>query len=154
MQAEQRRQEAIEHNRGVYIAATFAAAPLPAAAAAAARGIRRAADKIVLPAHLSDELMKQEAHAQGLSFWRISARDGRSTAASALEFSAPEGMVLLPRKVAQSLWGVDVRTHAAAVVSVFQLTSTRMLLPHKFRAVALARRRARPPAAALYSFGL
>ena len=110
LQAELRRQEQIEHNRGVYIAATLAAAPLPEATAEQ-KGVRRHADKIVLPGSLSSELMKQGAHEQGLSFWRVAARDGRATVASALEFSAPEGVVLLPRKVCQSLWGTDVRTH-------------------------------------------
>lgn len=112
LQAELRRQEHIEHNRGVYISATLAAAPLPDATPAS-KGVRRRADKVVLPASLSGELMKQGAHAQGLSFWRISARDGRSTVASALEFTAPEGVVLMPRKVAHSLWGVDVRSSCA-----------------------------------------
>lgn len=107
MQAELRRQERIEHNRGVYIAATLAAAPLPPGTAAA-KGVRRHGDKVILPARLSNELMKQQAHEQGLSFWRISARDGRSTVASVLEFSAPEGAVLLPPKVSESLWGLEV----------------------------------------------
>ena len=111
-QAELRRQEQIEHNRGVYIAATLAAAPLPSGAAAA-RGVRRGADKISLPRHLSNELMKQSAHEQGLPFWRLSARDGRATVASALDFDAPEGTVLLPPKVAQSLWGLEVRSTPA-----------------------------------------
>jgi hypothetical protein len=103
------RQEAVEHNRGVYITATLTAAPL-SPEVAQAKGVKRRDDKIILPAHLSDELMKQGAHEQGLSFWRISARDGRSTVASVLEFSAPDGVVLLPPKVIHSLWGRDVRT--------------------------------------------
>lgn len=76
---------------------------------AEAKGIKRNADKIILPARLGHEFMKQNAHELGVAFWRISARDGRSTAASVLEFSAPDGVVMLPPKVVHSLWGLDVR---------------------------------------------
>lgn len=75
-----------------------------------AKGIRRHADKIILPARLGNEFMKQNAHELGVAFWKVSARDGRSTAASVLEFSAPDGVVMLPPKVVHSLWGLDVRS--------------------------------------------
>lgn len=107
-QAEQQRQEDLEHNKGVSITATLTAAPL-STAVAAAKGVKRHEDKVILPASLSSELMKQRAFEHGQLFWRISARDGRSTVASALEFTAPEGVIMLPPKVTKGLWGLDVR---------------------------------------------
>ena len=98
----------MEHNKGVSITATLTAAPL-STAVAASKGVKRHEDKVILPASLSSELVKQRAFEHGQLFWRISARDGRSTVASALEFTAPEGVIMLPPKVAKSLWGLDVR---------------------------------------------
>lgn len=105
----------MEHNRGVSISATLTAVPL-SQEIAAAKGIKRHADKIILPARLSNEFMKQNAHELGVSFWRVSARDGRSTAATVLEFSAPDGVVMLPPKVVHSLWGLDVRLLSAMII--------------------------------------
>ncbi len=62
----ERRQADTEHNRGVYYRATLRAAPA-SAAAAAARGIRRAADKLVLPPSVGAILMAQEAFKNGVS---------------------------------------------------------------------------------------
>ena len=109
--AEQQRNADTEHNNGVYIEATLQAVPLPLLTAAA-KGVKRNADKIVLPAHLGAELMKQSAHeANGTAFWEVSAADGRSTCCSALDFSGPDGVVMLPPKVVHSLWGYNVRPH-------------------------------------------
>lgn len=121
MQAELQRQADVEHNRGVCICATLTAVPM-SLDVAEAKGIKRHADKIILPARLSHEFMKQNAHELGVSFWRISARDGRSTAASVLEFSAPDGVVMLPPKVVHSLWGLDVRSLPRA--SLYSTVST------------------------------
>jgi hypothetical protein len=107
MQAELRRQADMEYNRGISISATLTPAPL-SPEVAATKGIKRSADKIVLPARLSEELMKQAAHEKALPFWRLSARDGRSTMAAALDYSGQDGEVLLPPKVIQSLWGLEV----------------------------------------------
>lgn len=108
LQAELQRQADMEHNKGVSITATLTATAL-STAVAAAKGVKRHEDKVILPASLSSELMKQRAFEHGQLFWRISARDGRSTVASVLEFTAPEGVIMLPPKVANSLWGLNVR---------------------------------------------
>ena len=81
--------------------------------------MKRHEDKVNLPASLSTELMKQRAFEHGQLFWRISARDGRSTVASVLEFTAPEGVIMLPPKVANSLWGLNVRI--SCLVSILRL---------------------------------
>jgi hypothetical protein len=107
MQAELQRQADLEHNKGISITATLTAAPL-SVAVAESKGVKRHADKVILPASISNELMKQRAFEQGQSFWRISARDGRSTVASVLEFTAPDEVIMLPDKVVHSLWGLDV----------------------------------------------
>lgn len=60
----------MEHNRGIYFRAHLRAAPT-SAAAAAARGIRRAADKLVLPPSVGAALMAQEAFRNGVSGWRL-----------------------------------------------------------------------------------
>eukprot|EP00892_Ulva_mutabilis_P004935 jgi/Ulvmu1/2813/UM142_0011.1 len=123
--AELQRQADVEHNRGVCISATLTAVPM-STEIAEAKGIKRNADKIILPARLSNEFMKQNAHELGVSFWRLSARDGRSTAASVLEFSAPDGVVMLPPKVVHSLWGLDAQAHGDILVEF------RRLEPGKF----------------------
>lgn len=109
MQAELQREADLETNRGVYIVATLQAVPLEPGVAAQ-RGVKRSADKIILPASLSHELMKQSAHEQGTPFWEVSARDGRATCTTALEYTAPDGVVMLPEKVVHSLWGYNVRS--------------------------------------------
>lgn len=107
----------METNRGVYITATLQAVPLDAAVALR-RGVKRSADKIVLPASMSSELMKQSAHEVGTPFWEVSARDGRATCATALEYTAPDGVVMLPEKVIHSLWGYDVRPPPASFLLI------------------------------------
>ena len=99
-----------EANRGVFFRATLQAAPTTAAAAAA-RGIRRAADKLVLPPSAGAALMAQEAFKNGAMLFEVTAPSGARTHAGVLEFSAdvPEGVVLLPEKVQNCLWGPPAR---------------------------------------------
>ncbi|GBF92625.1 hypothetical protein Rsub_05239 [Raphidocelis subcapitata] len=107
-QAERERREAeTEANRGVYYRAQLRAAPT-SAAAASARGIRRAVDKLVLPASVGALLMAQEAFKNGAMLFEVSASNGARTHAGVLEFSSEvaEGVVLLPEKVQDSLWGL------------------------------------------------
>ncbi|KIY94126.1 hypothetical protein MNEG_13835, partial [Monoraphidium neglectum] len=164
----ERRAAETEANRGVFFHAQLQAAPT-SAAAAAARGIRRAADKIVLPSSAGAVLMAQEAYKNGVGrlgagsggcggpwgraprdawttapgagraagaqaggartrgcqahpgrgawrggraaamFFEVTAPNGARTHAGVLEFSpeVPEGVVLLPDKVQDSLWGLQ-----------------------------------------------
>jgi len=100
-------EEETEHNRGVYYRAQLQAAPT-SAAAAAARGIRRAADKLLLPPSAGALLMAQEAFKNGAMLFELTASNGARTHAGVLEFSSevPEGVVLLPDKVQDCLWGL------------------------------------------------
>jgi hypothetical protein len=86
-QERERREAETEANRGVYFRGHFRAAPT-SAAAAAARGIRRAADKLVLPASVGALLMAQEAFKNGVGQARGGCRawegGGRGAAAPAL----------------------------------------------------------------------
>lgn len=70
-QEAERREAETEANRGVYFHAHMQAAPT-SAAAAAARGIKRALDKLVLPSSVGGLLMAQEAFKNG-----VRARAGR-----------------------------------------------------------------------------
>ena len=65
------------------------------------KGIKRAADKILLPPSAGARLMSQDAYKNGPMFFRLTNAAGRSTHAGLLEVSAAEGFVALPRKV----WG-------------------------------------------------
>lgn len=81
--------------------------PLPEAVAAG-KGIRRAADKILLPASAGRLLMDQGAPKNGaMHFELVCPASGAHTHAGLLEFTGPEGQVALPRAVAEALWGPD-----------------------------------------------
>jgi hypothetical protein len=77
-QDRERREAETEANRGVYFRAHLQAAPT-SAAAATARGIKRAVDKLVLPAGVGAVLMAQEAFKNG-----VRARRGWTTGAAQL----------------------------------------------------------------------
>lgn len=83
----------------------LAAAPA-SADTAAARGIKRAADKLLLPPSVGASLMAQDAPKNGAMLFEVAASNGGKTHAGVLEFTAPEGVVLLPEKVANCLWGL------------------------------------------------
>ncbi|KAF8073054.1 ufd1 [Scenedesmus sp. PABB004] len=95
----------LEENRGVSLRVSLAAAPAREGEAAA-RGIRRAADKLVLPPSVGAALLDQGAPKNGAMLFEVAASNGASTHAGVLEFNAPEGVVLLPAKVANCLWGL------------------------------------------------
>eukprot|EP01024_Parvocaulis_polyphysoides_P027087 TRINITY_DN24622_c0_g1_i3.p1 TRINITY_DN24622_c0_g1~~TRINITY_DN24622_c0_g1_i3.p1 ORF type:complete len:407 (+),score=68.53 TRINITY_DN24622_c0_g1_i3:133-1353(+) len=107
--AEEQRQLQIDaeiaHNRGIRCSAQLSATPLDEQAVEA-RGIKRRLDKLVLPASMSVELMRQNAPKNGTMLFEI--QSGESvTHAGVLEFSAPEGVVMLPKKVVNCLWGPE-----------------------------------------------
>ena len=106
VQEAERQAADLEHNRGIYLRLSLAAAPAHAASAIA-RGIRRAADKLTLPATVGASLMSQGAPKNGAMFFEVSAPNGAKTHAGVLEFTAPEGVVLLPEKVVNCLWGMS-----------------------------------------------
>lgn len=103
-QEEERRQADLEENRGVELRVRLSAAPA-APGDAAARGIRRAADKLVLPPSVGEALLAQGAPRNGAMLFEVAAPNGGVTHAGVLEFAAPEGVVLLPSKVSDCLWG-------------------------------------------------
>ncbi|KAL4434646.1 hypothetical protein ABPG77_002769 [Micractinium sp. CCAP 211/92] len=105
---EERRQHAaeLEANNGVLYRAQLAAVPAPESIAAD-KGIRRAADKILLPPSAGASLMAQDASKNGPMFFKLVTAAGSTTHAGLLEFSAAEGFVALPLKVIHSLWGPD-----------------------------------------------
>lgn len=70
----------------------LAAAPADMAAAAA-RGIRRAADKLVLPASAGASLTHQDASKNGVSLFEVAASNGGRTHAGVLEVRAVPGAV-------------------------------------------------------------
>eukprot|EP00879_Flechtneria_rotunda_P005717 GHRR01006018.1.p1 GENE.GHRR01006018.1~~GHRR01006018.1.p1 ORF type:complete len:369 (+),score=168.11 GHRR01006018.1:324-1430(+) len=102
---DERHQQDLEENRGVYLRVQLAAAPADAELVAA-RGIKRAADKLILPPSVGALLMAQDAPKNGAMLFEVAASNGGKTHAGVLEFTAPEGVVLLPSKVQNCLWGL------------------------------------------------
>lgn len=86
----------------------FRAGALPEGAAAA-RGVRRGEDKVALPPSALRALENCGATLKGAMLFELRAicveAEGGLTHCSVLAFDAPEGQVLLPAKVARSLWG-------------------------------------------------
>jgi ubiquitin fusion degradation protein 1 len=105
LQEEERHFKDLEENRGVSLRVQLAAAPA-SADAASSRGIKRAADKLLLPPSVGASLMSQDAPKNGAMLFEVAASNGGRTHAGVLEFTAPEGVVLLPDKVANCLWGL------------------------------------------------
>jgi hypothetical protein len=75
---EERVEEEREANRGVFFEAMLQAAPLDEAASAA-KGIRRAKDKVVLPPSVSTTLLNQDAQRNGAMLFEISTPWGTRT---------------------------------------------------------------------------
>jgi ubiquitin fusion degradation protein 1 len=107
------REAELEANNGVAYHARLQAVPVPEAAAAG-RGIKRAADKLLLPPSAGASLMDQGAMRNGPMFFTVTTAAGRSTHAALLEFTAAEGFAALPRKVVRSLWGPNAGEGACA----------------------------------------
>lgn len=99
-------EEALERNNGVFYHAKLMAVPAPDSIAAD-KGIKRAADKILLPPSAGARLMSQDVYKNGALFFELSNATGRKTHAGLLEFTAAEGFVALPLKVIKCLWGPD-----------------------------------------------
>lgn len=105
---QEERERLIEANDGVL----FRTELLPVAApesVARERGIRRASDKVLLPSSAGRQLVDQDAHRKGgggYFFELESLETGRRTVSSVLDFSAAEGFVALPKKVARCLFGL------------------------------------------------
>mmetsp|Transcript_1809 Transcript_1809/g.4608 ORF Transcript_1809/g.4608 Transcript_1809/m.4608 type:complete len:473 (+) Transcript_1809:105-1523(+) len=126
--AEKEREEWTEKNRGVFFNAVLQAVDADDELAAAKA--HRYCDKIVLPSTFSSQLMDLDAYKNGALLFelRLPAPHGmrssevpstsgrssspsssgsgmRTTHAGVLEFSAPEGVIALPSKVRECLWG-------------------------------------------------
>jgi ubiquitin fusion degradation protein 1 len=95
-----------ESNGGAYLRVVLQAAPAQDEEERAQRGLRRSGDKVLLPPSAGQALMDQGVMWRGgaLTF-EVAVPSGARTHAGLLEFTAPEGVVLVPRKVAESLWG-------------------------------------------------
>ncbi len=78
MQEEERIASTREANRGIFFEARLQVAPLDESASAA-KGIRRARDKVVLPPSVSRELLSQDAPRNGAMLFEISTPWGTRT---------------------------------------------------------------------------
>lgn len=83
---------------------TLQAVPAPASIAED-KGIKRAADKMLLPPSVGNILMDQKAYTNGAYFFELKNEVGRMTHAGLLDFASAEGFVAIPPKVARCLWG-------------------------------------------------
>jgi ubiquitin fusion degradation protein 1 len=104
VQAQQERVALLEKNRGITWSQLLAAVPRDETDAAQ-RGIRRAADKVVLPPSAQGDLLYQGAHLSGgPQHFQLSAPDGSAcTHAGVLSFTAAEGTIGLPPHIARCL---------------------------------------------------
>ncbi|KAL4537224.1 hypothetical protein Ndes2526B_g04870 [Nannochloris sp. 'desiccata'] len=108
LEEEQRelREREIEANNGVIWRGKLQAVPAPEDIAAS-KGIKRAADKVLLPPSAGSSLLNQDAFKNGAYFFELKHPNGRSTHAGLLDFTAAEGFIALPRKVGRCLFGPD-----------------------------------------------
>jgi len=113
-QAREAREALISSNNGVFVEATLRALPADEDAMKA-KGIRRAADKITLPASMGADLMRMDAPKNGAMLFELATPSGRASHAGVLDFTGPEGAVLLPRKVVRSLWGREATEPVGSV---------------------------------------
>ena len=97
-----------QENNGVVCCVKLQAVPAPANVASN-KGIKRAADKLLLPPSVGSTLMDQKAYKNGAYFFQLTNELGRSTHAALLEFSSAEGFISLPQKVMTCLWGPDAK---------------------------------------------
>jgi len=100
----QEREELISRNNGVFLETRLRAVATDEELLTG-KGIKRAADKIVLPASVGEELMSMDAPKNGAMMFELRTPSGSVTHAGVLEFTAPAGTALLPPKVIRSLWG-------------------------------------------------
>lgn len=103
---EQERERLQEINNGVVYWGTLQAVPAPETIALD-KGIKRAADKVLLPPSVGRSLLDQGASKNGAYFFDIDNGLGRHTCVGLLEFSSAEGFIALPSKVARCLWGPE-----------------------------------------------
>lgn len=120
MQARERMEELTEHNRGIYYSDLLQAVPMDEAATAA-KGIRRAEDKVSLPRSVGASLMDQDAPRNGAMMFELTTPGGSVTHAGLLEFTSPEGVVSLPRRVADCLWGPGAPVNGPVTVTYKRL---------------------------------
>lgn len=114
LQIEREREEAqreaeleLETNQGVVWRGRLQAVP-SSESVAAVKGIKRAADKLLLPPSVGRHLLSQDAQKNGAPFFEVRHPIlGRRTFAGVLEYTAAEGFVALPRKVVRCIWGPD-----------------------------------------------
>jgi len=102
------RERLLEANGGVLFRGELAPVSAPESLARE-RGIKRASDKVLLPSSVGRLLLDQDAHRKGGGgyFFELESLDtGRKTVSSVLDFTAAEGFVGLPKKVARCLFGL------------------------------------------------
>jgi Ubiquitin fusion degradation protein UFD1 len=72
-----------------------------------APGARCCCRQMLLPPSVGAFLMSQDVPKNGAIFFEVATQDGRRTHAGVLDFTAPEGTVVLPHKVVRSLRGLE-----------------------------------------------
>ena len=103
---EQERERLRELNQGVVYQGSLQAVPA-SFTVATEKGIKRSADKALLPPSVGATLLSQDASKNGAYFFHIENALGRHTCVGLLEFSSAEGFIALPRKAVRCLWGPD-----------------------------------------------
>ena len=102
--AELERQRLLHAAGGLAWSAELQAVPLDPGPSLA-RGLKRVADKVVLPQSVGRHLVARGAMERGNLSFELRAASGAATHAGPLEFTGEEGFVALPEKVARCLAG-------------------------------------------------
>lgn len=79
------------------------------------------ASQMSLPASVGALLMDQDASRNGALLFELTTPGGSRTHAGVLEFNGPEGVVAVPRKVAQCLWGPGAQVAGPVTVTYKRL---------------------------------
>ncbi|GAX85225.1 hypothetical protein CEUSTIGMA_g12645.t1 [Chlamydomonas eustigma] len=117
---QERIDEITECNKGVFFSAMLHAMATDSQAIAS-KGIKRAEDKLQLPRSVGQILMDQGASRNGAMMFEVKTPGGCVTHAGLLDFSAAEGFVAIPKKVADCLWGVGGIPHGPVTITYKRL---------------------------------
>lgn len=108
-EAQRAAEHELENNQGVVWRGRLQAVP-SSESVAAVKGIKRAADKLLMPPSVGRHLLSLDAQKNGAPFFELRhPLSGCRTHAGVLEYTAAEGFVALPRKVVRSIWGPDAQ---------------------------------------------
>ena len=76
--------------------------------------------QVLLPPSIGNELLRQDSPKNGSMFFELSSDQGNSTHAGVLDFTAPEGHIMVPPQVAASLWPEGAIPSGATLTATYK----------------------------------